>query len=105
MRPRGPVLAALGIVAGAMLSVQAVLVAGAVVLLSRGAAAEKALREQLVATETRLEALEKRLDDTDVRLQRLPRDSADRVAEAVEHQLQGCPGAGPGPAPASPWIP
>jgi hypothetical protein len=88
-----------------MLSVQAVLVAGAVVLLSRGAAAEKALREQLVATETRLAALEKRLDDTDVRLQRLPRDSAAQVAEAVGHQLQGCPGNSPGPPPASPWIP
>ena len=107
MRVRGTVLAAVGIVAGAMLAVQAVLVAGAVVLLSSGAAAEKALRQQLVAADTRLEALEKRLDDTNVRLQRVPRDSADQVAEAVGRQLQGCPGAaaGPGPAPASPWIP
>ena len=95
MRRLGPSLAALGIVAGAMLSVQAVLAAGAVVLLSRGAAAEKALREQLVATEARLAALEKHLDDTDVRLQRVPRDWPTGWRKPWRTNSRGARGQGP----------
>jgi hypothetical protein len=102
-------LAALGIVAGAILTVQAALVAGWVILFTRAAATEDALREQLVVLEARLALLEKRLDGTIDSLQLLPERSAEQVARAMDQKLQSyrfaAPHSGEEPQPASPWIP